>query len=133
MASNKVRVVIPENVTEYLLLVKNIVEKEDSLAPNGTLSPAELQTLKDLGITAYKADVEKSAAEKKAEEKTRERDNALGRAEGQGVDTPNTCDYFVTQLRDLLLAKNKQNPKVLGEWGFEVDDAVKGDSTPPTP
>ena len=132
MASNKVRVVIPENVTEYLLLVKNIVEKEDSLAPNGTLSPAELQTLKDLGITAYKADVEKSAAEKKAEEKTRERDNALGRAEGQGVDTPNTCDYFVTQLRDLLLAKNKQNPKVLGEWGFEVDDAVKGDSTPPT-
>ena len=67
MASNKVRVVIPENVTEYLLLVKNIVEKEDSLAPNGTLSPAELQTLKDLGITAYKADVEKSAAEKKSE------------------------------------------------------------------
>ena len=133
MASNKVRVVIPENVTEYLLLVKNIVEKEDSLAPNGTLSPAELQALKDLGITAYKADAEKKVAEKKAEEKTRERDNALGRAEGQGVDTPNTCDYFVTQLRDLLLAKNKQNPKVLGEWGFEVDDAVKGDSTPPTP
>lgn len=132
MASNKVRVVIPENVTEYLLLVKNITDKEDALAPNGTLSPAELQTLKDLASTAFKANEEKKAAEKLAEERTRDRDNALGRAEGQGVDTPNTCDFLVTQLRDLLLAKNKTNPKVLGEWGFEVDDAVKGDNTPPT-
>ena len=133
MASNKVRVVIPENVTDYLLLIKNIADKEDALAPNGTLSPAELQALKDLGIAAFKADEAKKAAEKLAEEKTRERDNALGRAEGQGVDTPNTCDFFVTQLRDLLLAKNKTNPKVLGEWGFEVDEAVSGkDDTPPT-
>ena len=132
MARNKVRVVIPENVKEYLLLIKNIADKEDALAPNGNLSAADLQTLKDLGLAAYKADAEKSAAEKLAEEKTRERDNALGRAEGQGVDTPNTCDFLVTQLRDLLLAKNKTNPKVLGEWGFEVDDAVKGDNTPPT-
>lgn len=71
--------------------------------------------------------------ERKAEEKTRERDNAFGRAEGQGVDTPNTCEFFVTQVRDLVLAKNKTNPKVLGEWGFEVNDSGGDTPTPPTP
>lgn len=133
MASNKVKVVIPENPDEYLILIKTVITKEESLAPNGTLSAAELTEFTALSVTAFNANKQKKELEKLAEEKTRERDNAFGRAEGQGVDTPNTTDFFITQLRDLLLAKNKTNPKALGAWGFEVNDASKGEDTPPTP
>ncbi len=135
MSSNKFRVVIPTNADEFLILINSVIAKEESLAPNGTLSAAELQRLKDLYTVANKANAEKKELERKAEERTRDRDNAFGRAKGQGVDTPDTCEFFVTQLRDLVLARNKTNPKVLGEWGFDVDDSPRaGDEpTPPAP
>jgi hypothetical protein len=132
MANNKVRVVIPDNADEFIILIDDIIEKEESLAPDGTLSSVELNVLKAQRETAHKANKEKKRLEKLSEEETQKRDLAFGRAEGQGVDTPDTCEYFVTMLRDLLLAKNKQNPKVLGEWGFEVNDAGGGsDKTTP--
>lgn len=133
MSSNKFRVVIPTNADEFLILINDIIEKEDTLAPNGTLTAAELLKLKDLYTIAQKANSEKKELERKAEEKTRERDNAFGRAKGQGVDTPDTCEFFVTQLRDLVLARNKTNPKVLGEWGFDVDDSPKAGDEPTPP
>lgn len=133
MSSNKFRVVIPKNADEFLILIDNIIEKEEAIAPGGVLTPAELQKLKEKRETAFKANKEKKEFEKRAEERTRDRDNAFGRAEGQGVDTPDTCEFFVTQLRDLVLAKNKTNPKVLGEWGFEVDDSPKAGDEPVPP
>jgi hypothetical protein len=41
---------------------------------------------------------------------------------GLKVDQPGNAKYIITALRDILLAKNKTNPKVLGEWGFDVVD-----------
>ena len=130
MPNNKVRVVIPSNADEYLILLKDIINREDNLAPNGMLSAAELQVLKDKRDEANKANDEKKALEKLAEEKTRERDNAFGRAKGQNVDTPDTCVYFVTKVRDKALSENKTNPKAIGAWGFVVDDSPKAKKEP---
>ncbi len=133
MANNKVRVVIPQNADEYLILIDRIIAQEDKLPPNGMLNATELQQLKDLREEAFKANKEKGDYERLAEEKTRTRDLAFGRAKGQGVNTPNTCEYLVTKVRDKALADNKTNPKALGAWGFEVDDSPRSGDEPPTP
>ncbi len=96
----------------------------------GTLKPGELQKLKDLRNTAFKANKEAKDLEKLAEEKTKTRDLNLGKADGQGVATPDTAMFFVTKLRDIVLAENKTNPKVLGEWGFVVDNSPKAKKKP---
>lgn len=131
MANNKVRVVIPNNADEYLILIDDIITHEQALAPNGMLTAAELQQLQDLRETAFKANKEKKDLEKRAEQKTRERDLAFGRAKGQGVDTPGTCEFLVTKLRDKALAENKTNPKALGAWGFVVDESSQKEDEEP--
>lgn len=125
------RVIIPENPDQLIELLNLAIDKEESLAPNGILSPAELSQLKDLRDGAQKANAEQKELYKKAEELTRTRDNALGL--NLKVTQPGTARYVITGLRDILLAKNKTNPKILGEWGFEVDDSPKKKDEPPTP
>lgn len=127
------RVIIPENVDEFITLASDIITKEQSLAPNGNLSPAELSDLIKLRDDGKKASDEQKAAYKKAEELTITRDNALGTGKKSKVNQPGTALFWVTSLRDILLAKNKTNPKVLGEWGFEVDDSPKGGDEPEPP
>jgi hypothetical protein len=128
------RVIIPLNPDLLIHLLDSAIEKEQQLAPNGTLTPQELNDLENLRSTAKKSNDEQQKLYKKAEELTVTRNNALGITEGISVDQPGTAMYLITALRDLLLARNKQNPKVLGEWGFNVDDSPqkKGD-VPPTP
>lgn len=117
------RVVLPRNADAFIGLIDLIVEKEEALAPNGKMSAAELTELKGYRAIALAAAKESDSLKRKSEEKTAERDRALGRAADQGVDTPGTCAFLVTMLRDRLLADNKTNPKVLGEWGFTVNDS----------
>ena len=64
------RVIIPENVYELLVLTQLIIDKEQLLAPNGTLTPAELQQLIDLREAAYKADKLQAQLHRDAEEQT---------------------------------------------------------------
>ncbi|MCX6199823.1 MAG: hypothetical protein NTY88_11480 [Bacteroidetes bacterium] len=125
MPNNKFRVVIPPNADGFLILIGDIIKQEDSLAPNGMLTPAELQKLKDLRTDAGKANEEQKKLAKQAEDKTKVRDLAFGRTKGQNVSTPDTCEYFVTKVRDKALSDNKTNPKAIGAWGFVVDDSPK--------
>lgn len=133
MSNNKVRVVIPKNADEYLILIDDIIAEETDLAPNGTLNAAELAKLVTLRGIAFDANKKRKEFEKAAEDKTKERDLAFGRAKGQNVDTPDTCDFLVTKVRDKALAENKTNPKALGKWGFVVDDSPKTKKKPATP
>ena len=133
MPNNKFRVVLPKNADEYLILMDDIIVEENSLAPNGMLSAAELTVLQNKRDVAFKANKDKKELEKKAEDKTKERDLAFGRAKGQNVATPDTCDFLVTKLRDKALSENKTHPKALGAWGFVVDDSPKAKKKPKTP
>ncbi len=128
------RVIIPENPDQLIKLMQDAVSREQTLAPNGTLSPQELTDFANLLITADTANEKQKEHYKKAEELTVTRNNALGTTDGMSVDQPGTGMFLLTTLRDLLLARNKTNPKVLGEWGFEVDDTPqKKADTPPAP
>lgn len=128
------RVIIPENPDLLIHLLDSAITKEQSLAPNGTLTPQELTDLIALRDKGKEASEKQQYHYKMAEELTITRNNSLGISSGMSVDQPGTAMYFITQLRDLLLARNKTNPKVLGEWGFEVDDSPKkkDEPTPPT-
>ena len=129
------RVIIPLNPDLLIHLLDNAIAKEQALAPNGTLTTAELTALIALRDEGKEANDKQQYHYKKAEELTVTRNNALGIAEGMSVDQPGSAMFYITSLRDLLLARNKTNPKVLGEWGFEVDDSPKkkDEPTPPTP
>ena len=127
------RVIIPENIDEFLNLLNLIIAKEESLAPNGNLTPAELTELTALRDDGKKASDSQREAYRMAEEFTITRDNLLGTGKKISVNQPGTAMYSITALRDILLAKNKTNPKVLGEWGFEVDDSPKKKDEPKPP
>lgn len=117
------RVIIPENPDLLIHLLDSAIAKEQSLAPNGTLTPQELADLIALRDVAAKANTDQQEYYRKAEELTVTRNNALGITAGMSVDQPGSALFLLTSLRDLLLARNKTNPKVLGEWGFDVDDS----------
>lgn len=128
------RVIIPDNADEFITLAELIIAKEQALAPNGILSPQELTALQDLRQKGFDANKLQQQLYKDAEEKTHERDNALGLGKGARVDIPGTAMFLVTKVRDSVLAANKTNPQVLGEWGFTVDSSPKKKSNqPPVP
>lgn len=125
------RVKIPKKPDEMLTLVGDIIIRENANPAESNLSPAEIVELtgyRDAGRTANNLQKELS---RQAEEQTGIRNNALGLGDGQKVDVPGSAMYLITKLRDILLAKNKTNPKALGNWGFEVDDSPQGGGTPP--
>lgn len=125
------RINVPKTADEFIELMDSIIEKENALAPNGMLSPGELTAMTALRDTAKSSNKLQKQLHKDAEEATEGRDVALGMT---SVDTPGTGMYYVTMVRDLILAKNKQNPHKAGEWGFEVDDSPQGGApTPPNP
>jgi hypothetical protein len=125
------RVIIPENPDQLIELIQNALQKEQELAPNSTLTPDQLAELNQLYETANKDNADQKDLYRQAEELTRSRDNALGL--NLSVNQPNTAKYLITSLRDILLAKNKTNPKALGAWGFTVDDSPRKKDEPPTP
>jgi hypothetical protein len=125
------RVIIPGNPDEFIKLMDDIITQEEKLAPDGIFTATELTEFKGYRSTANAANEDQKKLYREAEEKTRERDNALGTAPGLRVDIPGSGMYLTTYLRDILLAKNKTNPKALGQWGFTVDDSTA--PKPPAP
>lgn len=119
------RIVIPSNVDDLINLANNIVKKEDALKEKSNLSVDELADLRKQITAAMDANTRQKELTKQAKELTLTRDNALGTAKKASVNRPGTVKFFITGLRDVLLGKNKTNPKALGDWGFNViEDSV---------
>lgn len=119
------RIVIPSNVDDLINLANNIVKKEEALKEKSNLSVDELADLRKQITAATDANTRQKELTKQAKELTLTRDNALGTAKKTSVNQPGTVKFFITGLRDVLLGKNKTNPKALGDWGFNViEDSV---------
>ena len=126
------RVKIPKNPDLLLTLIGTITTKETALGPNSNLSAAELTELQGYKTSATADNIAQKDLARQAEEKTVSRNTALGIKKGQKVTQPGNASYLVAKLRDLLLAKNKTNANVLGQWGFTVDNSPQGGGeTPP--
>ena len=117
MASNKVRVVVSRNAVELLELGKKIYAKHTELAGSSPLNMMQSHKWEDNGPRVANAlELHSKAEEYKrlAEEAYRERDLLVAE-----------IDESVKASRDLLLGVYRDNPKQLGQWGFEVNDTAK--------
>jgi hypothetical protein len=127
------KVIIPTNVEEFITLGNNIVKKELALGTKSNLTPAELTELQQKLADATDANNKQKELTKEAKELTLTRDIALGTTKKSRVNEPGNAKFLITGLRDVLLGKNKVNPKVLGEWGFDVVEDSGGGSNKKPP
>jgi len=117
MANPNLRVVIPENPAQELDLAKKIYAKHTAMAATSPLASLQTHTWTVNGPQVANALTLHAQAEdlkRQAEEAYRKRDVLLAE-----------IDQSVKASRDLLLAVYRDNPKILGEWGFEVDDSAR--------
>jgi len=117
MASTNQRVNIPRNAAQELDLAKKIYAKHIAMAATSPLASLQTHTWTVNGPQVANALTLHAQAEdlkRQAEEAYRKRDVLLAE-----------IDQSVKASRDLLLAVYRDNPKILGEWGFEVDDSAR--------
>ncbi len=115
------RVIIPKNADDLIALAKAIGVKHTADGAGSVLAGLNMT---DLAAKATAADTQNQASAKAyrdAELATQNRDNALG----TDRSTQGTVSYYVTAVRDLLLALNKGNEQKLGDWGFTVDQSAQ--------
>ena len=117
MANSTIRVNIPKNTEELLDLATNVYKKHTDLAAASPLITMVSHKWVDNGPNVAPClQFHKQAEELKrqAEEAYRQRDLLLG-----GITES------VKASRDILLGVYRETPKVLGEYGFEVDDSPR--------
>jgi len=124
MTTNKVRVVFPKNVYGVLSLVQKVVEKH---LEEGASSPLSVLPINDLESKRERC----LYAQRRAEALRREMEQLM-------EEKRQLVEELMTGLRasrDILLSIHIQSPRVLGEWGFEVNNparkAAKKDAATP--
>jgi len=114
MTKTKGRVVIPTDPKDLLELARKVSSKDDELGAQSVLRSMEGYNWPALTPTIGAALDKHDAAEgfkKQMEAAYRDRDNLLG-----------PLDKAVRDSAAMLKAANPDNPKRLGDWGYEVDD-----------
>ncbi len=123
------RVNIPANVDKLIQLSQSVLAKRVAL---GAASPLSGLKIAEWTANTATADIEnKRAAQLRldAEKATQNRDNAIS----DNTD-PLGVEFNVKSARDILMALNKGNEQLLGDWGFDVDTSARPSGpTPPTP
>lgn len=117
MANTKPRVNIPKNPAQLLDLASKIYAKHTSMAAASPLNALQRHTWTVNGPEVANAQTLNQQAEefqRQAELAYRNRDMLL-----------TEIDESIKSTRDLLLGIYRDNPKELGQWGFEVDDSVR--------
>ena len=117
MANVKPRVNIPNNPAQELDLAAKIYDKHLSSGTGSPLNALQTHNWTDNGpLVADALSLHNQAEELKrqAEEAYRQRDLLVAE-----------IDQSVKSSRDLLLGIYRDNPKQLGQWGFEVDDSPR--------
>ena len=117
MARKTIKVEIPRNAEDKLILLDKVVAKNEELGDDSPVKGLPMGAMKTLTATAHVAQDKSKDLERLAKIQTATRDNAFGTAQ-----TENTAIYILTQVRDLLLSLYKSNPQQLGEWGFDVQE-----------
>jgi len=117
MANLRPRVVIPTKPDQALDLAKKVYAKHTAMAATSPLNVLQTHTWAVNGPQVANALTLHAQAEdlaRQTEEAYRKRDVLLAE-----------IDHSLKASRDLLLGVYRDNPKILGEWGFEVNDAVR--------
>lgn len=121
MSKTVARVVIPSNPGELLDLAKKVSDKHIADAANSPLNALvdnKWSVTQPFIAPALAKHKEAEDLKKKMEEAYKERDKHIGEIEDS-----------LKASRDVLMGINKKNPKVLGQWGFVVNETVKAVKT----
>jgi hypothetical protein len=108
------RINIPSNADELLALAKLISEQHSALGDESPLKVLNWNENIKLINDAIKIQKEAEALAREAEVKYSERDKLL-----------KSIDNIVKQSRDFLKAVYRNEPKKLGKFGFEVNEAPR--------
>ena len=117
MANPNLRVAIPKNAEEKIDLATKVYKKHTAMAAASPLNSLLTHTWTANGpqvATALTLHLQAEDLMRQAEEAYRKRDLLLGE-----------ITESLLASRDLLLGVYRDNPKILGEWGFVVDDTVR--------
>ena len=115
-----VSVEIPTDAPGLISLATNIIAKH---VADGAASPIAALDMADFAAKNTEATTKDALGKqlnRDKEKATGERDQALGIARGQKVDSPGTVKFYTTSVRDVLLGLNKGSEFKLGDWGFDV-------------
>lgn len=115
MANTKPRVVIPKNAEEKLDLAGKIFKKHTAMTTTSPLNALQTHTWAVNGpqvATALTLHQQAEDLKRQAEQAYRKRDLLM-----------EEITESILASRDLLLGVYRDNPKALGDWGFEVDDS----------
>lgn len=118
-----VQVNIPREPENLLKLALQIVEKHERDGATSLLLGFDMTKLKEDSLAAQPALAAMLQTRKNAEAATQNRDRALGKADGQTTKTRGTAMFLIASIRDILLGRYRGNERILGEWGFEVNEA----------
>lgn len=127
MAKTNVKVDIPSNRPDDLIILGDTIEKKNTeLADASPLKSLNMAALK-AGLTAAKAKREEaSMLHKRAEKLNQEANLALGLGESQNSKTPDTVLNIIISARDVLLGINRGKEEALNDWGFNVVNGSLG-------
>lgn len=117
MPNTRPRVKIPTNAEELLDLASKVYNKHMMLVATSPLHALQSHTWEENGpklVTATTFHQQAEDSRRQAEEFYRSRDLVLEEIEKS-----------VKSSRNLLLSIYSENPKELGQWGFEVDDSAR--------
>ena len=125
MAKPTVRVNIPSNAQELIILMRKVLARH---AADGAKSPLNAINVKDFAAKVTTAETANNLAQKlrhESETANEERNLALGIANGQISSTNGTALYYLKGVREILLGVYKGREHKLGDWGFNVDTSPK--------
>ena len=121
MARKTVRVEVPNKRPDELLqLANDILAKHRGDAQASQLDSDAMTTFRNTVIAATDNNTAAKQHDAQAQTLRQQRDTLLGMAAGQTAVTPGTVLYQITDVRDLLLAKNRGNEEALAAYGFHV-------------
>ena len=121
MARKTTRVDIPGNPDELLKLLGQVLKKHEADGANSPLKSLDMTLFASLLATASAANDASADLYRQAKIQTDIRDAAFGTIQTSGSEL-----FVLSQIRNLLLAIYQENPRMLGDWGFDV---IEGESS----
>jgi hypothetical protein len=109
-----VRVNIPQNPTEAIRLMQSVNTRHTDLGDSSPLGGLKWADLSPAVARAAEHDAKAKEIERELEKRYRERDKEMP-----------LIIQGLRSARDVLLGVNADNPKVLGDFGYTVDDTAR--------
>ena len=121
MANSNYRVVIPASPSELIDLAKKVYKKHQDLGATSPLNSLQSNKWEVNGpnvATALGYQEQAEELKRQAENLYKQRDLLLA-----------PIKESIRSSRDVLLGIYRENPRALGEWGFEVNSSASKGST----